>query len=98
MPLMRVLDFVVRQAGPFAYTDLSAPVFVCGKPLDLEESDRQLAHLRKRGRSKVPCVVEQCNKKFRDSNELYAHLLEHPQFSSQCEEEQDELIDRLTFK
>ena len=98
MPLMRVLDFVLRQGGPFAYADLSTPVFVCGKPLDLEESDRQSTHLRKRGRSKVACTVEQCNKRFRDSDELYAHLLEHPQFCSQCEEEQDELINRLTFR
>jgi len=42
--------------------------------------------------------MEQCNKQFRGSNELYAHLLEHPQFCGQCEEEQDELINRLTFQ
>ena len=95
---MRVLDFVLRQGGPFAYTDLSVPVFVNSKPLDLEESNCQMAHLRKRGRTKVACIVEQCNKRFRNSDELCAHLREHPQFCGRSEEEQDELINRLTFQ
>ena len=95
---MRVLDFLLCQHGPFAYADLSTPVFVCSKPLDLEESNGQLCHLRKRGAEKTPCTMEGCKKKFRDSDKLYTHLLEHPQFSGQPDEMQDEIIDRLTFR
>lgn len=95
IPLLRVLDFVLRPSGPFAYADLSAPVSVCSKPLDLDDSDRQLTHLGKRVRPKATCVAERCNKRFRDGEELYAHLLEHREFCDQCDEEQDELLNRV---
>jgi len=98
IPLVRVLDFTLRHSGAFAYADHSAPIFVCGKPLDLEESERQLAHLRKRTHTKVTCVVKQCNKRFHDGEELYEHLLEHPEFCGLSDEQRDEMLSGLSFE
>lgn len=95
MPLLRILDFTLRPEGSFAYADLSAPVFVCGKPLDLEESDRRLAHLGKRPQAKAVCIVDQCNKRFRHGEDLYTHLLEHPEFAGKSVDEQEELMSRI---
>jgi len=95
MPLLRVLDFTLRHVGPFAYADLSAPVFLCAKPLDLEDSDRRLAHLGKRQQVKVECTAGQCNKRFRPGEDLYAHLLEHPEFSHKSVDEQEQFLDRI---
>lgn len=97
-PLVRVLDFIHRQGGPLAYADLSTPAFICGKPLDLTDSERCLAHLRKRGRAKTPCTEGQCNKKFRDAEALFEHLLEHPRFRARPEEEQEEFMSQLVFQ
>lgn len=98
IPLVRVLDFTLRSSGPYAYTDHSAPIYVCGKPLDLQESDRELAHQQKRPHTKVACMVKQCNKKFRDGETLYEHLLEHPEFSSLPDEQRDEILSGLSFQ
>lgn len=97
IPLVHVLDFTLRHGGAFAYADHSAPILVCGKPLDLEESERQLAHLRKHPHTKVTCVVKQCNKRFRDGEELYEHLLEHPEFCSLSDEQRDDMLSGLSF-
>lgn len=97
-PLIHVLDFVLRPSGPFSYADHSTPVFVCSKPLDLEETEKKFTHLKKRVHPKVSCNLEHCNKKFRDTDELYDHLLQHPQFASKPEEEQIDLIDQLEFQ
>ena len=95
MSLLRVLDFTLRHVGPFAYADLSAPVFLCAKPLDLEESDRRLAHLGKRQQVKVVCTAGQCNKRFRPGEDLYAHLLGHPKFSHKSVDQQEQFLDRI---
>lgn len=98
IPLVHVLDFTLRHGGPFAYADHSAPIFVCGKPLDLEESERQLAHLQKRPNTKVNCIVKQCNKRVHDGEELYEHLLEHPEFCSLSDEQRDETLSGVCFQ
>lgn len=90
---MRVLDFIRRPSGPLAYADLSSPVFVCSKPLDLEQSNERLSHLRKKDRAKVPCGIGQCKKKFRNAEELCTHMLEHAEFRDRSEEAQAKLID-----
>lgn len=98
IPLVSVLDFTLLSRGPYAYTDHTAPIYVCGKPLDLQESDCQLAHLQKRAHTKVACIVKQCNKRFHEGEDLYEHLLEHPEFSSLPDEQRDDILSGLSVQ
>jgi hypothetical protein len=96
-PLVQVLHAVRAPAAPLSYADLSAPVFVCSKPLDLAESDNQVRRIRHWVTHKAHCPVGRCRKKLSDAEHMYSHLMEHQEFRSQSEEEQLETLNRLMF-
>jgi hypothetical protein len=96
-PLVHVLTYLTEATGRHEFRDLSAPIWVSTKKLDLTSSDSHVRHISKQALGRFHCPVGACTKHYKYHRKLSHHLYKHDEIRKLPDEVRDHVMNDLVF-
>lgn len=94
---MEVLHYLTDSEHRHEFRDLSAPIWVSPKRLDIVASTARLMHHSKDTLGRFYCPVIHCKKSYKYHSRLGRHLLKHEEFHRLPADSRDQVMNDLTF-
>lgn len=96
-PLIDVLHFLTMPTGRHEFRDLSDPIWVCTKRLDIDASNARLRHCAPDALGRFFCPVMACKKNYKYHGRLVIHLSKHNEITRLEAELRDHVMNDLIF-